>query len=83
MPARPRFDGVRVEPEEAMLFEGTEGGQAPPPMYLSGAFFQLYITALIAGAISVSASRKPGPSSLCRNATSTVARSQSSLLPVS
>ncbi len=46
-----RFDGVRVEPEEAMLFEGTEGGQAPPPMYLSGAFFQLYITALIAGVL--------------------------------
>jgi alkylation response protein AidB-like acyl-CoA dehydrogenase len=46
-----RFDNVAVSPEEVLPFAPPNAGSQPPPLYLSGAFFQLYVTALVAGVL--------------------------------
>lgn len=45
------FDDVAVEPDELLGFAPPDAGSDPPPLYLSGAFFQLYVTALEAGVL--------------------------------
>jgi alkylation response protein AidB-like acyl-CoA dehydrogenase len=45
------FDDVAIEAEELLQFAPPESGTEPPPLYLSGAFFQLYVTALEAGVL--------------------------------
>jgi alkylation response protein AidB-like acyl-CoA dehydrogenase len=51
-----RFDNVEVLAEETLTIAGPEAAYQPPPQYLSGAFFQLYVTALIAGALQAARS---------------------------
>lgn len=45
------FSDVEVTPEETLLFAPPDSGSEPPPLYLSGAFFQLYVTALEVGVL--------------------------------
>jgi alkylation response protein AidB-like acyl-CoA dehydrogenase len=45
------FENVAVAADEVLRVEPTAGGTEPAPMYLSGAFFQLYVTALVAGVL--------------------------------
>lgn len=45
------FDNVLVSPEETLQFAPPHSGTEPPPLYLSGGFFQLYITALEVGVL--------------------------------
>jgi alkylation response protein AidB-like acyl-CoA dehydrogenase len=45
------FEDVAVTSEELLPFAPPEVGSEPPPLYLSGAFFQLYVTALIVGVL--------------------------------
>lgn len=45
------FDDVVVYPDEVLPLPPAADGGDPAPMYLSGAFFQLYVTALIAGVL--------------------------------
>ncbi|WP_328359028.1 acyl-CoA dehydrogenase family protein [Mycobacterium sp. NBC_00419] len=45
------FTDVEVRAEEVLRFAPPDVGSEPPPMYLSGAFFQLYVTALIVGVL--------------------------------
>jgi len=45
------FENVAVAPEETLPFAPPDVGSEPPPLYLSGAFFQLYVTALIVGVL--------------------------------
>jgi alkylation response protein AidB-like acyl-CoA dehydrogenase len=44
------FENVAVAPEETLQFAPPESG-SEPSLYLSGAFFQLYVTALEAGVL--------------------------------
>jgi alkylation response protein AidB-like acyl-CoA dehydrogenase len=44
-----RFEHVRIEADEVIALPLPEPGEDIEPLYLSGAFFQLYVTALIAG----------------------------------
>jgi alkylation response protein AidB-like acyl-CoA dehydrogenase len=45
------FDDVAVAREETLQFAPPDAGSDPPPLYLSGAFFQLYVTALVVGVL--------------------------------
>ncbi|WP_458318939.1 acyl-CoA dehydrogenase family protein [Mycolicibacterium brisbanense] len=45
------FDDVVVYPHEVLPLPPAAEGSDPAPMYLSGAFFQLYVTALIVGVL--------------------------------
>jgi alkylation response protein AidB-like acyl-CoA dehydrogenase len=45
------FENVAVAPQELLPFAPPEAGSEPPPLYLSGAFFQLYVTALVVGVL--------------------------------
>jgi len=45
------FENVAVTSEELLPFAPPEVGAEPPPLYLSGTFFQLYVTALIVGVL--------------------------------
>lgn len=45
-----RFEDVAVTEEEILRFAPTQSTD-PPPLYLSGAFFQLYVTALEVGVL--------------------------------
>ena len=45
------FENVAVAPEELLPFAPPDVGSEPLPLYLSGAFFQLYVTALIVGVL--------------------------------
>ncbi|OBF25650.1 acyl-CoA dehydrogenase [Mycobacterium sp. ACS1612] len=45
------FENVTVTSDELLPFAPPEVGSEPPPLYLSGAFFQLYVTALIVGVL--------------------------------
>lgn len=45
------FTDVEINPEEVLRFAPPDVGSDPPPLYLSGAFFQLYVTALVAGVL--------------------------------
>lgn len=45
------FDDVVVYPNEVLPLPPAAEGSDPAPMYLSGAFFQLYVTALIVGVL--------------------------------
>jgi alkylation response protein AidB-like acyl-CoA dehydrogenase len=45
------FENVAVASEETLPFAPPDAGGEPPPLYLSGAFFQLYVTALIVGVL--------------------------------
>jgi alkylation response protein AidB-like acyl-CoA dehydrogenase len=45
------FDDVAVGADELLRFPPPEPGSEPPPLYLSGGFFQLYITALEVGVL--------------------------------
>ena len=45
------FETDAVGADEVLRFEPAAEGTDPPPMYLSGAFFQLYVTALVAGVL--------------------------------
>jgi alkylation response protein AidB-like acyl-CoA dehydrogenase len=45
------FDDVAVSREEILQFAPPDSGTEPPPLYLSGGFFQLYVTALEAGVL--------------------------------
>jgi alkylation response protein AidB-like acyl-CoA dehydrogenase len=45
------FENVAVAPEETLPFAPPDSGSEPPPLYLSGAFFQLYVTALEVGVL--------------------------------
>jgi alkylation response protein AidB-like acyl-CoA dehydrogenase len=45
------FENVAVAPEETLPFAPPDAGSEPPPPYLSGAFFQLYVTALELGVL--------------------------------
>jgi alkylation response protein AidB-like acyl-CoA dehydrogenase len=45
------FEDVPVAAEDTLPFTPPEVGSEPPPLYLSGAFFQLYVTALIVGVL--------------------------------
>lgn len=45
------FDDVVVYPHEVLPLPPAADGGDPAPMYLSGAFFQLYVTALIVGVL--------------------------------
>jgi alkylation response protein AidB-like acyl-CoA dehydrogenase len=45
------FENVAVAPEETLPFAPPDAGSEPPPLYLSGAFFQLYVTALEVGVL--------------------------------
>jgi alkylation response protein AidB-like acyl-CoA dehydrogenase len=45
------FEDVPVAAEDTLPFAPPEVGSEPPPLYLSGAFFQLYVTALIVGVL--------------------------------
>jgi len=45
------FENVAVTSDELLPFAPPEVGSEPPPLYLSGAFFQLYVTALIVGVL--------------------------------
>lgn len=45
------FDDVAVSAEELLQFAPPDADTEPPALYLSGAFFQLYVTALEAGVL--------------------------------
>ena len=45
------FDDVAVARDETLQFAPPDAGNEPPPLYLSGAFFQLYVTALVVGVL--------------------------------
>lgn len=45
------FEDVAVARDEVTIFPLPEPGETPPPLYLQGAFLQLYITAIIAGVL--------------------------------
>jgi alkylation response protein AidB-like acyl-CoA dehydrogenase len=45
------FDGVAIGADEVLAVPPSEDGGDPAPMYLSGAFFQLYVTALVVGVL--------------------------------
>lgn len=45
------FVNVAVAQEETLFLAPPDAGTEPPPMYLSGAFFQLYVTALVVGVL--------------------------------
>jgi alkylation response protein AidB-like acyl-CoA dehydrogenase len=45
------FQNVAVAPEETLPFAPADAGSEPPPLYLSGAFYQLYVTALVVGVL--------------------------------
>jgi alkylation response protein AidB-like acyl-CoA dehydrogenase len=45
------FADVPVAREDTLPFAPPDAGSEPPPLYLSGAFFQLYVTALIVGVL--------------------------------
>jgi alkylation response protein AidB-like acyl-CoA dehydrogenase len=45
------FDDVAVTADELLQFAPPDSGSEPPPLYLSGAFFQLYVTALEVGVL--------------------------------
>jgi alkylation response protein AidB-like acyl-CoA dehydrogenase len=45
------FENVAVTPDETLQFAPPDTDSEPPPLYLSGAFFQLYVTALEAGVL--------------------------------
>jgi len=45
------FENVPVAREDTLPFTPPDVGSEPPPLYLSGAFFQLYVTALIVGVL--------------------------------
>jgi alkylation response protein AidB-like acyl-CoA dehydrogenase len=45
------FDDVAVARDETLQFAPPDAGSDPPPLYLSGAFFQLYVTALVVGVL--------------------------------
>ena len=45
------FENVAVGPDETLPFAPPDAGSDPPPLYLSGAFFQLYVTALEVGVL--------------------------------
>ncbi|WP_197383195.1 acyl-CoA dehydrogenase family protein [Mycolicibacterium mengxianglii] len=45
------FDDVTVARDEILQFAPPDADTAPPALYLSGAFFQLYVTALEAGVL--------------------------------
>lgn len=45
------FDDVEVHPEELLQFAPPDADTEPPALYLSGAFFQLYVTALEVGVL--------------------------------
>jgi alkylation response protein AidB-like acyl-CoA dehydrogenase len=46
-----RFEDVRLETDEIIALPLPDPGEDIEPLYLSGAFFQLYVTALIAGVL--------------------------------
>lgn len=46
-----QFKDVAVTADEVLLCAPPSVGSEPPPMYLSGAFFQLYVTALVVGVL--------------------------------
>jgi alkylation response protein AidB-like acyl-CoA dehydrogenase len=45
------FENVAVAQDETLPFAPPDAGSDPPPLYLSGAFFQLYVTALEVGVL--------------------------------
>ena len=47
-----RFENVAISADEVIAFPLPAPGEELEPLYLSGAFFQLYVTALIAGALA-------------------------------
>lgn len=64
------FDNVLVQADELLTFSPPPSDAGPPPLYLSGAFFQLYVTALEAGVLHAVG--------VTRSSTSTPARGRSS-----
>jgi len=46
------FANVAVSADEVLQYAPAGSGSEPPPLYLSGAFFQLYVTALVAGVLA-------------------------------
>jgi alkylation response protein AidB-like acyl-CoA dehydrogenase len=45
------FDNVAVAADETLPLAPPAVGSEPPPLYLSGAFYQLYVTALVVGVL--------------------------------
>ena len=45
------FENVLITADETLPFAPEGAGSEPPPMYLSGAFYQLYVTALVVGVL--------------------------------